>query len=377
MREGWVREAKRVWCALLIQIPFWHWQVAKDGHVAYVPQTVWIRNATLKDNVTFSTPFEEIKFNATLRACALDTDIKILPAGYNTEIGERGINLSGGQKARVQLARAVYCGADIFLLDDPLSAVDTHVARRLMDECLVGVLKDMTRVLVTHQIQFLSHADKIIVLDGGKIVAQGKLEDVQAHIDLSTLHHVTEDEHADNQADAAAEDDKAAEMPKEDKEGKLVTEEERVKRRLKTKSLVLQRHRKENAASAASAAGGARSKFHLAQGVSRRLRNMTKLGRTCGHAACAAWWRRGRPAACQLRRRRCRRTRRCWRWPATPRRRSRPGRPGTRSPGSRRGAGTGCRRRKRRAAPRGRECGCRSRRSGRRWTSQTSERPRS
>jgi len=228
-REGWVREAKRVWCALLIQIPFWHWQVAKDGHVAYVPQTVWIRNATLKDNVTFSTPFEEIKFNATLRACALDTDIKILPAGYNTEIGERGINLSGGQKARVQLARAVYCGADIFLLDDPLSAVDTHVARRLMDECLLGVLKDMTRVLVTHQIQFLSHADKIIVLDGGKIVAQGKLEDVQAHIDLSTLHHVTEDEHADNQADAAAEDDKAAEMPKEDKEGKLVTEEERDK----------------------------------------------------------------------------------------------------------------------------------------------------
>ena len=204
-------------------------QVARIGDVAYVPQSVWIRNATLKDNVTFSTPFDELKFNATLKSCALDTDIKILPAGYDTEIGERGINLSGGQKARVQLARAVYCGADIFLLDDPLSAVDTHVARRLVDECLLGVLKDKTRVLVTHQIQFLSHADKILVLDGGKIVAQGKLEDVKSHIDLSTLHHVTDDEHAENQADHAAEDNKAAEMPKENKDGKLVNDEERDK----------------------------------------------------------------------------------------------------------------------------------------------------
>ena len=194
-----------------------------------MPQSVWIRNATLKDNVTFSTPFDQLKFNATLKACALDTDVKILPAGYDTEIGERGINLSGGQKARVQLARAVYCGADIFLLDDPLSAVDTHVARRLVDECLLGVLKDKTRVLVTHQIQFLSHADKILVLDGGKIVAQGKLEDVKSHIDLSTLHHVTDDEHAENQADHAAEDNKASEMPKENKDGKLVNDEERDK----------------------------------------------------------------------------------------------------------------------------------------------------
>jgi ATP-binding cassette subfamily C (CFTR/MRP) protein 4 len=156
--------------------------------------------------------------------------MQILPAGAETEIGERGINLSGGQKARVQLARAVYCGADIFLLDDPLSAVDTHVARRLMDECLLGVLKDTTRVLVTHQIQFLSHADKIIVMDEGRIVAQGKLEDVKAHVDLSTLHHVTEEEGQQNQSDAAKEDEVAAAKPTDTKAGGgLVTEEERDK----------------------------------------------------------------------------------------------------------------------------------------------------
>ena len=218
--------------ALLGEINKLEGEVTRAGHVAYVPQSCWIRNATLKDNVTFSTPFDRLKFKATLKACALDTDIKILPAGEDTEIGERGINLSGGQKARVQLARAVYCGADIYMLDDPLSAVDTHVARRLMDECLLGVLKDMTRVLVTHQIQFLTHADRIIVVDDGKIVAQGKLDDVKAHIDLSTLHHVTDEENEQNAADANKEDGEAssAAAPKDgDGKGELVAEEERDK----------------------------------------------------------------------------------------------------------------------------------------------------
>ena len=114
---------------------------------------------------------------------------------------------------RQQLARAVYCGADIFLLDDPLSAVDTHVARRLMDECLLGVLRHTTRVLVTHQIQFLTHADRIVVVDDGKIVAQGKLDDVKDHIDLNMLHDVTDEENAQNAAEASAEDDKAAAAP--------------------------------------------------------------------------------------------------------------------------------------------------------------------
>ena len=217
--------------ALLGEINRLEGHVSRAGHMAYVPQSCWIRNATLKDNVTFSLPFDKARFNATLKACALDTDIKILPAGADTEIGERGINLSGGQKARVQLARAVYCGADIFLLDDPLSAVDTHVARRLMDECLLGVLRDSTRVLVTHQIQFLTHADRIIVVDDGKIIAQGTLDDVKAHVDLSTLHHVTDEENEQNQADSQEEDNKAAAVPDEKmpKDGKLVNEEERDK----------------------------------------------------------------------------------------------------------------------------------------------------
>ena len=217
--------------AILGEINTLEGHVSRSGTIAYVPQSCWIRNASVKDNVTFSTPFDRIKFDATLKSCALDTDIQILPAGEDTEIGERGINLSGGQKARVQLARAVYTGADIFLLDDPLSAVDTHVARRLMDECLLGVLKNVTRVLVTHQVQFLTHADRIIVVEEGQIVAQGTLEDVKAHIDLTTLHHVTEEENEANAAESNAEDQKASDSPteKDADKGTLVTEEERDK----------------------------------------------------------------------------------------------------------------------------------------------------
>jgi len=217
--------------AILGEINMLDGHVSRSGTIAYVPQSCWIRNASVKDNVTFSTPFDRTKFDATLKACVLDIDIQTLPAGEDTEIGERGINLSGGQKARVQLARAVYTGANIFLLDDPLSAVDTHVARRLMDECVLGVLKNVTRVLVTHQVQFLTHADRIIVVDDGQIVAQGSLEDVKEHIDVTALHHVTAEENEVNAAESNAEDQKAADSVGEKGRGKgtLVTEEDRDK----------------------------------------------------------------------------------------------------------------------------------------------------
>lgn len=98
-----------------------------DGKVAFVPQQAWIQNATLLDNIVFGRPFNKELYNKVLEACALTPDIAMLPGGDQTEIGEKGINLSGGQKQRVSLARAVYSGADVFLLDDPLSAVDAHV----------------------------------------------------------------------------------------------------------------------------------------------------------------------------------------------------------------------------------------------------------
>lgn len=99
-----------------------------DGKVAFVPQQAWIQNATLMDNIIFGRPFNKELYNKVLEACALTPDIAMLPGGDQTEIGEKGINLSGGQKQRVSLARAVYSNADVFLLDDPLSAVDAHVS---------------------------------------------------------------------------------------------------------------------------------------------------------------------------------------------------------------------------------------------------------
>lgn len=100
-------------------------QVNVDGRVAYVPQQAWIQNATLQDNILFGRTLDKRYYDEVVKACALEPDLAMLPGGDQTEIGEKGINLSGGQKQRVALARAVYSGADIYLFDDPLSAVDS------------------------------------------------------------------------------------------------------------------------------------------------------------------------------------------------------------------------------------------------------------
>uniref|UniRef100_A0A7S4FWP9 ATP-dependent transporter ycf16 n=1 Tax=Eutreptiella gymnastica TaxID=73025 RepID=A0A7S4FWP9_9EUGL len=138
-------------------------QLHVGGTVAYVPQQAWIMNAKLQDNVLFGKPYSAA-YDQTIRVCDLRADLKNLPDGDQTEIGEKGINISGGQKQRISLARAVYQDADIYLLDDPLSAVDVHVGRRIFERCINGVLKKKTRILVTNQLQYLSHADRIYLL---------------------------------------------------------------------------------------------------------------------------------------------------------------------------------------------------------------------
>ncbi|KAG0364528.1 hypothetical protein BGZ54_007412 [Gamsiella multidivaricata] len=152
------------------------------GRIAYVPQQAWILNATLRDNILFGNDFDPIQYQQVLYACGLEPDLVILPAGDLTEIGERGINLSGGQKQRVSLARAAYGGADVYLLDDPLSAVDAHVDRHLWDNLIGphGILKDKTRILVTHGIHHLEHVDQIIVMKDGEIAELGKYEDLMS-----------------------------------------------------------------------------------------------------------------------------------------------------------------------------------------------------
>ena len=131
-------------------------------------------NATLRDNILFGQPEDDGRFHEIIQACCLEPDLEMLPNGEHTEIGEKGINLSGGQKARVSLARAAYSGAEIVLMDDALSAVDSHVGKRLLDNCLLrGPLADKTRVLVTHALHVLDKTDYIYVMDEGVIVEQG------------------------------------------------------------------------------------------------------------------------------------------------------------------------------------------------------------
>ncbi|KAG5671138.1 hypothetical protein PVAND_001351 [Polypedilum vanderplanki] len=146
-----------------------------DGSIAYVPQMAWIQNATLQDNILFGKPLNKDFYQKVIHACALTADLAMLPGGDQTEIGEKGINLSGGQKQRVSLARAVYSQAQIYIFDDPLSAVDSHVGKHIFDNVLSenGMLQGKTRLLVTHAISYLPKVDEILVMTNGEISESG------------------------------------------------------------------------------------------------------------------------------------------------------------------------------------------------------------
>ncbi|XP_021347157.1 multidrug resistance-associated protein 1-like [Mizuhopecten yessoensis] len=158
-------------------------EVTLKGSLAYVPQEAWIQNMTLRDNILFGKAHREKKYRKVLEACQLIPDLGILSAGDQTEIGQKGINLSGGQKQRVSLARAVYNNADVYLLDDPLSAVDSHVGKALFQQVIgnEGLLKNKTRILVTHGVHWLPNVDRIIVMDGGQISEIGTYEELLQH----------------------------------------------------------------------------------------------------------------------------------------------------------------------------------------------------
>ncbi|XP_064405659.1 multidrug resistance-associated protein 1-like [Halichondria panicea] len=161
--------------ALLGEMDKTQGQVSVKGRVAYVSQQAWIQNATVKDNILFGKQINGILYGKCLNGCALEPDLEIMPGGDMTEIGEKGINLSGGQKQRVSLARAVYQEADVYLLDDPLSAVDSHVGKHIFDKVIGpgGMLRGKARVLVTHGVGFLSQCDKIVVMVEGKVTETG------------------------------------------------------------------------------------------------------------------------------------------------------------------------------------------------------------
>ncbi|KAF0901840.1 hypothetical protein E2562_006467 [Oryza meyeriana var. granulata] len=160
-------------CALLGEIPRTSGLVELYGTVAYVSQNSWIQSGSVRDNILFGKPFNKERYDKAIKACALNKDIENFDHGDLTEIGQRGLNMSGGQKQRIQLARAVYSDADVYLLDDPFSAVDAHTAAILFYDCVRTALSEKTVVLVTHQVEFLTETDRILVMENGHVRQQG------------------------------------------------------------------------------------------------------------------------------------------------------------------------------------------------------------
>uniref|UniRef100_A0A8C2DMC4 Cystic fibrosis transmembrane conductance regulator n=1 Tax=Cyprinus carpio TaxID=7962 RepID=A0A8C2DMC4_CYPCA len=169
--------------------------VKVKGELTYASQQPWVFPGTIRSNILFGKELQPQRYESVLRACALKRDMELLPDRDLTVIGDRGATLSGGQKARVNLARAVYQDADIYLLDDPLSAVDAEVGRHLFEQCICGILKDKPRILVTHQLQYLKAANQILVLKEGHMVARGTYSELQrSGVDFTSLLKKDEEE---------------------------------------------------------------------------------------------------------------------------------------------------------------------------------------
>nr|QWN59131.1 ATP-binding cassette C transporter [Rehmannia glutinosa] len=149
-----------------------------SGTKAYVAQSPWIQSGKIEENILFGKEMDRQRYSKVLEACSLNKDLEILAFGDQTVIGERGINLSGGQKQRIQIARALYQDADIYLFDDPFSAVDAHTGTHLFNECILGLLNSKTVIYVTHQVEFLPAADLILVMKDGTIKQAGKYNDI-------------------------------------------------------------------------------------------------------------------------------------------------------------------------------------------------------
>ncbi|KZW02976.1 multidrug resistance-associated ABC transporter [Exidia glandulosa HHB12029] len=206
-------------------------EVTFGGTLAYAPQAPWIQNLSMKDNILFGHEFEDQRFRDVLYACALERDIEILPDGIMTEIGERGVTLSGGQKARINLARVAYAKTDIALIDDPLSAVDSHVAKHILEHCLLhGPLSEKTRILVTHQLYVLPYVDEVIYLEDGKVVEQGTYQELVnngGHFAKLVEEYGAEESQSSEAAVGGHAKDKADDKKDADKPTKLVTGDER------------------------------------------------------------------------------------------------------------------------------------------------------
>lgn len=167
-----------------------------NGSMSYASQEPWIFNGSVRNNIIFIEDFDEQRYNKVVEVCALNQDFKLLPHGDATIVGEHGASLSGGQKARVNLARAIYKRSDYYLLDDPLSAVDTQVGKHIFGQCISGFLMDKKCVLVTHQLQYLKNVDHAILLNNGRVEAQGPFSTLE-RLNSASLMNAQEEGHLD------------------------------------------------------------------------------------------------------------------------------------------------------------------------------------
>ncbi|XP_074155461.1 LOW QUALITY PROTEIN: ATP-binding cassette sub-family C member 4 [Sminthopsis crassicaudata] len=174
--------------AVLGELPRHNGLVTVRGRIAYVSQQPWVFSGTVRSNILFGKAYEKEKYDRVIKACALKKDLQLLEDGDLTVIGDRGTTLSGGQKARINLARAVYQDADIYLLDDPLSAVDAEVGRHLFEHCICQTLHEKITILVTHQLQYLKAASQIVILKDGNVMEKGTYTEFQkSGIDFGSL----------------------------------------------------------------------------------------------------------------------------------------------------------------------------------------------
>ncbi|RDD40705.1 Multidrug resistance-associated protein 5 [Trichoplax sp. H2] len=179
--------------------------IAVGGSIGLVTQQPWIFNGTLRDNITFGYPFNAARYERVIECCSLQEDLIALPNGDETSIGDRGVNLSGGQKQRVSLARTVYADRDVYLFDDPLSAVDTDVGKHIFERCFNELLKEKSILFVTHQLQYLRDCDCVTLMKDGQIIGSGShselLNSNKVYADLiSDLCNKKEDEIEDKKA---------------------------------------------------------------------------------------------------------------------------------------------------------------------------------
>ncbi|KAI2779477.1 ATP-binding cassette transporter protein YOR1-like protein [Daldinia loculata] len=182
-------------------------EVVLGASRAFCPQYAWIQNTSVRNNILFGKEMDREWYKEVIRACALQQDLDMLPNGDATEIGERGITISGGQKQRLNIARAIYFDADIVLMDDPLSAVDAHVGRHIMDNAILGLLKDKCRILATHQLWVLNRCDRIIWMDGGKMQAIDTFDNLMAnHSGFRQLMETTALEETNKETPATVEE---------------------------------------------------------------------------------------------------------------------------------------------------------------------------